>query len=314
MRPVVAVTTDSVALQDELEQLTLGDRRVARDSARLVHDLQLAGGMASLPARRQLLARHLRYWQAVRQIVVPAHERRNVDTAADIEPFNPSKATLDPADFLDRASGTVGACQVDVHDARISGGEVDRFVVDGSRVIGARVVGLRARRLSLQETGVFHSRIVDVDVERFDARYCGLVDTTIAGVVSDEADLSDAAARQVKIGLQVAGRACFDDADLSNGDNDNLVENLRGIQGWDRREATVLFDGLQCGSTSFAGTKLDGAVFQGCNFGHSLDVTGARLAGTRFSQCRVSGRALKKDDLVAAAEFTSLSDSVQVLD
>lgn len=314
MRPVVAVTTDSVALQDELEQLTLADRRVARDSARLVHDLQLAGGMASLPARRQLLARHLRYWQAVRQIVVPAHERRNVDTAADIEPFNPSKVTLDPADFLDRASGTVGACQVDVHDARINGGEVDRFVVDGSRMIGADVIGLRARRLSLQETGVFHSRIVDVDVERFDGRYCGLVDSTISGVVTDEAVLSDAAGRQVTISLHVAGHACFDDADLSNGDSESLAENLRGVQGWDRSDANVLFDRLQCGSTSFAGTKLDGAVFQRCDFGRSLDVAGARLAGARFLQCTVSGRGLTEDDLVAAADFASPSQSVLIVD
>lgn len=286
------MTNGSDELRAKLSETGLSERALVGPTTRLTHDLRVAGAGALRPERRNDLALHLRYWTAVRRIL-----RNDRSGAPRIEDYDPEIRTLQAQELFDAATNGAGVSQYEITEFHIAG-TPDQFIVDGCRLVKGTVDGLHVTELlSLQETGIFHTIIVNTEAPTFNARFCSVSSSTLI-VKSDAFECIEGLMRDTDITLRVSERASFDEANLGTHDEGSktLVDNLKGLGAWRDDHAAVRFRDCRFAAASFRGAQLDGVSFAGCTFG-DLDVSGARLEGTMFTGCAIRERPLTLADL-----------------
>lgn len=292
-RTFIPVTNGSDELRAKLSDTGLSERALAGPTTRLTHDLRVAGAGALRPERRNDLALHLRYWTAVRRIL-----RYDRSGAPRIEDYDPEIRTLQALELFDAATNGAGVSQYEITEFHIAG-TPDQFIVDGCRLVKGTVDGLHVTELlSLQETGIFHTHILDTQVPTFNAPFCS-VSSSMINVTSEVFECFEGLMRDTDITLRVSERASFDAANLGTDDEGSktLVDNLKGLATWRDNHAPVRFRDCQFAAASFRGAQLDGVSFARCAFG-DLDVSGASFKRTtKFTECELRGRPLTLADL-----------------
>lgn len=295
-RTFIPVTNDSDELRGALSQTGLSERALVGRTTRLTHDLRVAGAGALRPERRDELALHLRYWTAVRRIL--GTERAS---SPNIEDYDPLIRTLEPTELFDEATNGAGVSQYEIEKFDLTG-STERFIVDGCRLIRGKLKGIDAHELmSFQETGIFHTKILEITAVTFNARFCSISSSIIEIIESEDLDCYEGLMRDTDITLRVSRRASFVNADLGAGAEGSrtLVDNLAGIPAWRDAHAAVRFKKCRFSDASFHRALLKDVEFTECEF-DELDISDANVDGTTFTNCKIAGRDLVLDDLEGA--------------
>jgi hypothetical protein len=301
-RTFLPVTDDSDALRRELAETGLGAESLRPRASALMHELALAGTMTRTNERRAELDLHLRYWAAMRRVATGGS-----DKAPSLEEFDKAIRDLPPDKMFAEATTGAGLSQFEVRGFQLdlsADTRAERFLAEGCRLVEGQLAGLRARELSIWESGLFGVKLIDFEIDGLlQGQYAAAASTTLKGAAR-EADLAKTLARDVEISLR-AERALFDDADMANTQNRNLEELLPSdVSRWaDERSAARLTDCV-FGSSSFVRAALQGVAFHNCDLGDA-NFTAAEVSGASFHGCTVRGRAMVHHDLDSATDAGS---------